>query len=857
MDGNSSAKDRVRGALPAPIGVAVEWMRQRPVSIGFALVAIIGAIFAATPLGSAVPLAVGVPQLLGAQAPWTVITALLVPSSPLAALVVVALSLTLLAAAEATIGSLRTLVALIGLSAVSLVAAVVAHAALWTVAGLRPFEAPPAPVQDPVIAIACAVMFASAAAPALWRRRVRLVGLGILAMFALYAGDADSWYRLTAAGIGLAAGGLLLRSGETHAWHRSSIRETRSLLAMIVAVVAVGPFTALLADGGRGPLARVSDLFDQVDQHLVDACARHYFAECDQVSVAVITRGTGPALLALVPLALLLVAAWGLRSGRRAGWLLALIVLAGIAVESLIGMLSGRDAREYGDALDVTLAVLGDLILPAALAVALLLSKRAFSVRADRRTAISAAVTVGVAAVLAIGAYATIAVAFPRDFDHPLGPASEWGDALLTAIRRLLPTGMGVDPHVLAYPERGPALLAYQWVGVAFWFVVIVMLLRVLRSRRKLPDSDGTLFRALLRRGGSSVSWWGTWEGNRYWYSDDLQSAVAYRLVGDVALAIGGPVGDAVGDAAPQAIDGFVAMCAVRNWTPAFYSVEDELLPAFDERGWEHLPVAEETVLDLATFDLAGKAWQKVRQPLTRAEREGMQALWTTWAELPAGVTAQIVELSEAWVSEKALPEMRFTLGSLAEASDPDVAVTVAIDAAGVVQAVTSWMPVWRDGVLVGRTLDFMRRRPDGPNGVMEYVIARTALICREAGMEFVSLSGAPLAIRDTAGEGAESALGLFLAWLASALEPVYGFASLFRFKAKFRPRYVGVHLAYADPLALPRIGVAIARAYLPDARPRDVLAVARGGRTRPAPSGGARVEASAGAESAQGSTER
>lgn len=828
----------MRGAFSAPAGITAVWMRRHPVSIGFAVVTLVAGVLAATPLGSTVPLAVGVPQLLGAQAPWTVVTALLVPSTILAMLVAIALSLTVLAAAEATIGSLRTLIALIGLSAVSLALAVVAHAALWTVAGLRPFEAPPAPVQDPVIAIACAVMFASAAAPALWRRRVRLAGLGILAMFALYAGDADSWYRLTAALIGLAAGSLLLRGGKTHAWHRSSIRETRSLLAMIVAVVAVGPFTALLADGGRGPLARVSDLFDQVDQHLVDACARHYFAECAQVSVAVITRGTGPALLALVPLALLLVSAWGLRSGRRAGWLLALIVLAGILVESVIGMLSGRDAHEYGDALDVTLAVLGDLILPAALTVALLLSRRAFSVLADRRTVVVAAVTVGVAAVVAVAVYATIAVAFPRDFDHPLAPARRWGDALLTAIRRLLPTGMGVDPHALAYPERGPALLAYQWVGVAFWFVVIVMLLRVLRSRQTLPDSDGTLFRALLRRGGSTVSWWGTWEGNRYWYADDLQSAVAYRLVGDVALAIGGPVGDTAPDRAPQAIDGFVAMCAMRNWVPAFYSVDDALIPAFEERGWQHLPVAEETVIDLATFDLAGKAWQKVRQPLTRAEREGMQALWTTWTELPAGITAQILELSEAWVSEKALPEMRFTLGSLAEASDPDVAVTVAIDAAGVVQAVTSWMPVWRDGRLVGRTLDFMRRRTDGPNGVMEFVIASTARICRDDGLEFVSLSGAPLAIRERPGDGAANALGVFLVWLAAALEPVYGFASLFRFKAKFQPRYAGLHLAYADPLALPRVGVAIARAYLPDARTGDVLAIVRGGGSRAAKAG-------------------
>ena len=37
MDGNSAVNARARGTRSAPVGVAVEWMRRRPVSIGFAL----------------------------------------------------------------------------------------------------------------------------------------------------------------------------------------------------------------------------------------------------------------------------------------------------------------------------------------------------------------------------------------------------------------------------------------------------------------------------------------------------------------------------------------------------------------------------------------------------------------------------------------------------------------------------------------------------------------------------------------------------------------------------------------------------------------------------------------------------
>ena len=73
------------------------------------------------------------------------------------------------------------------------------------------------------------------------------------------------------------------------------------------------------------------------------------------------------------------------------------------------------------------------------------------------------------------------------------------------------------------------------------------------------------------------------------------------------------------------------------------------------------MPVGEETILDPSRFELAGKPWQKVRQALNRGVKEGMSAVWTSWDELPFPFSAQINAISEAWVSEKSLPEMGFT----------------------------------------------------------------------------------------------------------------------------------------------------------------------------------------------------
>ncbi|WKK71848.1 DUF2156 domain-containing protein [Rathayibacter oskolensis] len=180
---------------------------------------------------------------------------------------------------------------------------------------------------------------------------------------------------------------------------------------------------------------------------------------------------------------------------------------------------------------------------------------------------------------------------------------------------------------------------------------------------------------------------------------------------------------------------------------------------------------------------------------------------------------------------------MGFTLGGIDEIRDADVALLLAVGPDGVLQGVTSWLPVHRDGRIVGWTLDFMRRSDDAMPGIMEFLIASAALHAQQEGAEFLSLSGAPLAVAPVeAGQEAPepTVLSRLLEFLSRTLEPAYGFTSLFRFKAKFHPRYAGLWMAYPDALQLPRIGAALGRAYLPDVSAAEALAFARALAPRP-----------------------
>jgi lysylphosphatidylglycerol synthetase-like protein (DUF2156 family) len=275
-------------------------------------------------------------------------------------------------------------------------------------------------------------------------------------------------------------------------------------------------------------------------------------------------------------------------------------------------------------------------------------------------------------------------------------------------------------------------------------------------------------------------------------------------------------------------IEDFVDFCESQGATPCFFSVSAAVADHVRELGWQVLQIAEDTIIDLPDLQLKGKKWQNVRSALNKAEKAGTSFVVDKLGEQSDQMRTQVREISEQWVGEKELPEMGFTLGTVEDALDPDVRIALAVDSFGIVQAVLSWLPVYgAQGFVRGWTLDVMRKRSGpGANNMIEFLIARSALSFKDEGAQFVSLSGAPLA-RAT-GDSDIHGLDRGLDMLGQALEPFYGFRSLHQFKAKFNPRFEPVFLCFRDEADLPRIGLAISRAYLPTATPRQLIALMR-----------------------------
>lgn len=680
-------------------------------------------------------------------------------------------------------------------------------------------------------------MAGTASTATLWRRRIRLVVFALLLLLALYSGGFADLVRLGAAAAGMVLGPLLAGRRPRFARPVSSRHEGRVLLSLLIAASAVGPVVAGLIPHAVGPLSILRFLFTNIQpvdpQTLQNLCSDPAQAKDCAVAQLQSRAGAGGIFMAILPSFLLLLFAEGLRRGRRFAWVgtlliqVGLSVLAGIALAGVLqqttsdtGASEGIVAIE-GSASSQPFTFALPLLLPVVLTVILLATRRLFHVRAPKGTYRRLAVRILAIAAVLSAVYVGAGLLLAREFS----PVPGLPELLADVPDRFLPLGFVLDVPPAFFPEGTAAVLVYEGVGVVFWAIAGVLIFRTfIHQPHTRHDANMERARKVVKTwGGSSLSWMTTWPGNMYWFSASGQSFVAHRVSAGVALTLGGPVGPASETAA--VFEEFAGYCRGNGWTPCFYSVPQELRDHADSAGWSSVQVAQETVLPLNSVSFKGKKFQDIRTALNNASKAGIRYEWTSYPSAPFSVQVQIEEISEEWVADRNMPEMGFTLGSLDELDDPEVRCLLAIDKRHTVHAVTSWLPIYRKGHIVGWTLDFMRRRNGGFRASIEFLIASAALSLKDEGCEFVSLSGAPLARaeeepseppRRKARSRPPGNLDRLLDWLGATLEPVYGFRSLLAFKAKFRPRYEPLYMVYPDAASLPAVGAAVARAYLP-----------------------------------------
>ncbi|MEU6390075.1 phosphatidylglycerol lysyltransferase domain-containing protein [Streptomyces sp. NPDC046939] len=357
-------------------------------------------------------------------------------------------------------------------------------------------------------------------------------------------------------------------------------------------------------------------------------------------------------------------------------------------------------------------------------------------------------------------------------------------------------------------------------LGLITALTTVYLAFRPARPAAWLSEEDEVRLRALLDKHGArdSLGHFALRRDKGVVFSPSGKAAVCYRVVSGVMLAGGDPVGDV--EAWPGAIEHFMDEARAHSWTPAVMGCSETGGEVWTrETGLTALELGDEAVVDVADFTLAGRAMRNVRQMVRRIERHGYETRVRRVRDLAPAELARVRRAADDWRGTDTERGFSMALGRIGDASDADCLIATAhrSDAAGTepgpygdLKAVLHFVPWGDDGV----SLDLMRRDRDADPGLNELLIVAALEAAPKLGIARVSLNFAMF--RAALARGERIGAGPVLrAWrgLLVFLSRWFQIESLYRFNAKFHPRWHPRFVVYDSTKDLPRIGWAAMQA--------------------------------------------
>ena len=354
------------------------------------------------------------------------------------------------------------------------------------------------------------------------------------------------------------------------------------------------------------------------------------------------------------------------------------------------------------------------------------------------------------------------------------------------------------------YDELGRLDLAIGLVGLLTLLVSAYLLFRPLAAPRSLPEEEARQAAVSLVRtyGDDTLAYFKLRRDKHYLFSPDGLALAGYRVESGVLIVSGDPVGRA--DSLPQLLRELSRFAGRRGLRIAALGVSERVRPLFEQLGLRSLYIGDEGIVETAQFSLEGRAIRKVRQSVSRLEREGYRAEPLEVAGLDAETLAELSRVSAAW--RAGAPERGFSmaLDAIRREDHGDTLLVVARDSDDRVRGFLHFVPSFGRPAM---SLSYMRRERDTPNGLTEFLVVKAIEFLRARGIEEVSLNFAAFARLIHSPRGRlQRMLGRALA----RADALFQIESLYRFNAKFFPRWKPRYLVFDRPLALPRVGLAV-----------------------------------------------
>jgi lysyl-tRNA synthetase, class II len=391
-------------------------------------------------------------------------------------------------------------------------------------------------------------------------------------------------------------------------------------------------------------------------------------------------------------------------------------------------------------------------------------------------------------------------VRWRRRFDVPGDP---------TSVRPLLGLGaalvgvgavsVGTELRGVELPPRTDDLLL--GLAVAFGSLALYFWLRPFGHAVAQTVGERRMARQLVDAYGSdSLSFFSLRRDKSYLFSPSGRAFLAYRVVAGTALVSGDPVGD------EAEIDDLLAelrrIARASGWRYAVVGASDAHLERYRALGLKPVSIGEEAVLSPRDFSLEGRAIRKVRQSVTRLGKAGYSFRIVPADEVEPALEAQLEDVSAAWRGGE--PERGFSM-TIDDLHVPGTVLALAEDADGRLGGFLHLAPSPAGG---GWSLSAMRRRPDAPNGLTEFLVVEALAWARDTGASELSLNFC--ALTDfLSPERVKTPVRRAVRWGLLRADNVFQLERLYSFNRKFFPEWRPRYICVERLTDLPAVGLA------------------------------------------------
>ena len=288
-----------------------------------------------------------------------------------------------------------------------------------------------------------------------------------------------------------------------------------------------------------------------------------------------------------------------------------------------------------------------------------------------------------------------------------------------------------------------PNGLAVELTGLLALLAAAYLLFRPLAAPRDLPDPE--LRRAAASSSASTahdtLSFFKLRGDKQYLFNPERTAFLGYRIESGVLMISGDPVGE------PESVESLmpvvVRFAEQRALRLAALGVSAEGRALFEQAGLRALYIGDEAIVDTERFSLEGRAIRKVRQSVSRLRNAGYRTELAALGSLDDAVVERLEQVAHDWL--QGAPERGFSMAmdSLRNPQGEQTLVVYASDADGAIRGFLHFVPTYGRRAV---SLSFMRRQPDTPNGLTEFMIVEAIEHLRARGVAEVSLNFAAFA---------------------------------------------------------------------------------------------------------------